>query len=75
MLAIEDWSWTEELLEDEKNSPLLKAKVEVESDIKELERIRIKSFKERKDVDRILKLINTIMQKDLIGFCHPQCSS
>ena len=58
----------EELLGDEKNSPLIKTQAEVESDIDELERIREKLFNERKSVDRILKLINTIMHKDLIGF-------
>ena len=73
-LGLDNWTWVEDLLYDEKNSPLLKAWDELSNDIYELEQLKTKLLQDKKKrnnisrLSNILKLINTINEKDLIGF-------
>lgn len=67
-LGLDNWAWAEELLKNEKESPLLKARDEIENDVYELKKLRDKLYRENKNVDRLSELINTITQKNLINF-------
>lgn len=66
-LDIKGWGWINTLF-DENSGALRNAQEEVTNDVRQLEEVRQQLFRSRKPQDHLLRLINTIKQKDLIGF-------
>ncbi|MCI0748630.1 MAG: DUF1998 domain-containing protein [Verrucomicrobia subdivision 3 bacterium] len=66
-LDISGWSWVERLF-DTQGMSLRRAEELVRGDVEQLEQVRQQLFKEGKPVDHLRRAINTIKQKDLIGF-------
>lgn len=66
-IGVDDWEWTSYLF-NETDGVLYKAHQEIIDDLNSLEEIRIKLFNERKYIGHLDRLINTIEEKDLIGY-------
>ncbi|MBD3182120.1 DUF1998 domain-containing protein, partial [Candidatus Poribacteria bacterium] len=66
-LGIGNWDWLSGLL-DENEGILFRCSDEVESDVKELDKIRRKMIRENKPSDYLLRAINTIKRRYLINF-------
>lgn len=68
-LGIESWLWLEELIGQE-NSLLTKASYDVRNDIKELEKACEEYAKQKEFIkaNNIQRVINTIKERDIIGF-------
>lgn len=66
-LDIQGWGWVESLLGEE-NGVLELAYREVKSDVEELEKLREERFRQGKPADYLIRLIDTIKKRDIIGF-------
>jgi ATP-dependent helicase YprA (DUF1998 family) len=66
-LGIDDWAWVETLFQGDE-AYLAKAAEEVLGDLTQLEELRHQYFEQRKNLDHLNRLINTIENKNLIGY-------
>lgn len=66
-LRIDDWAWVDDLLNQDRGALTLAAEA-VRQDVAELEEIYQKLVAERRPSDHILKVLNTIRDRDLISF-------
>lgn len=67
VLGLDDWSWTKNLLDQDKGV-LAMAQLEVTEDVKALERIYAERTARHQYADYILRAINTIKGRELIGY-------
>lgn len=66
-IDLDGWGWLDGLF-DPKKGVLRLAEEEVISDVEQLEAVRERLYRERKRSDHLIRLIDTIKKRDLIGF-------
>ena len=66
-LGIDEWTWVETLFEGDE-AYLARAAEEANYDLTQLEELRHQYFEQRKNLDHLNRLINTIENKSLIGY-------
>ncbi|MDD2585772.1 MAG: DEAD/DEAH box helicase [Syntrophomonadaceae bacterium] len=67
ILGINEWSWIDHLFYGD-NAVLGLAREKIVGDLQELEDIRERNFKERRDIRHLDRLINTLENKNLINY-------